>query len=70
MKRVRRDGGGFEGGGGLVGVQLDEADEGIDSGGERGVPDDVVVWGLHDCSFEGGDGMFSESGSHGVSECG
>lgn len=68
MNRVREDEGRIERGGEFIGVELGEADEGRDSSGERAVPDNVVVWELHGCSFERKNGLSFEDCSHGVSE--
>lgn len=53
---------------GLGGVDLGEADDGVKTGGERTVPDDIVGGGMHDAWFEGRDGSITKSCGYGVSE--
>lgn len=61
---------GFEGGGEFVGVDLYEAHEGADTGGEGTVSDDNAERGLSGSCFEGRDGYFVEGCDRGVSEGG
>lgn len=52
----------------LVGVNLDEAGEEFDTGGEEVVTDEISERGLHDGCFENGDAFPAESCSHVVSK--
>lgn len=70
MKEVSADGGRFERGGVLLGVDLDDADKGVITGGHGTMPDYVAGRGLYDGCLEGGDGLFAETCEHGVSEGG
>lgn len=65
---VKGDGGRFEGGRQLVRVDLDEADDGFNTGGEGNVPDKIGGEELHDGFSENGNGSFAESCGHGVSK--
>lgn len=67
MKKVRGDGGSLERAGELVGIEMDEADEGVVSGSEETVSDEIVLGGLHDNCFRSGYGLFAESCVHEVS---
>lgn len=51
-------------------VDLDEADQGADTGRERIMPDNIEKGELHACCFEGGYGLFAEVCSHGMRESG
>lgn len=70
LKSVRGHERSFEGGGDLVGIDLNEADEGVDTSGKRIVPDDVVREKLQYGRFEGGDVFFTEGCGRVVSEGG
>lgn len=64
VEAVRANGGSFKGGGGAVGVDLDEADKEVHTGSEETVRDDIVGKELHDGCFEGADVLFAESCGH------
>lgn len=61
MKEVECNEECFEKTGGLVRVDLEEADETVNTGGRKTVPEDVAGGELHDCCFEGADGLSAES---------
>lgn len=67
MRMVRGGGGSSERDGGLVGIYLVEADEGVDTRGEEVVQADIVGGELHEGYLQGGDGFSTESCSHAVS---
>lgn len=52
----------------LVRVDSKDDDEGVDTDGEKIVPDEIVKGGLHDTCFESKDGFFAEGCRHGMSE--
>lgn len=58
VKTSRGVGGSSERDGGLVGVNLDEADKEVNTSGERTVPNDIVWERLRYVCFESGDGLF------------
>lgn len=70
VKGVGGDGGRYERDDGPVVVDLGETDEGVSSGGEGVVADDIVRKGLHDGGFDDGSGLFPKDCSHGVSRYG
>lgn len=66
IKGVGGDGGSLKKGGDLVGVDVDEAAEEVDNGGEGILPDDIVEGRLRGGCFEGGDGFFAGGWGHAV----
>lgn len=62
------DGGRFQRNGGLVGVDLDEDDEEVDTGDGGIVSDDIVGEEPQDGCFDVGDGFLVESRNYEVSE--
>lgn len=64
MKAVESEGRSSERAGGFVGVDLDETDGGVSTGGEGTLPDDSVREGLRNGCFESWDGLFVEGCSH------
>lgn len=68
MKKVGGDGGRFQGSGGLFGVELNGADEEVDTGDEGTVQDDIVRRRMHDGWYESADGSVAEGCRHRKSE--
>lgn len=68
MKGERADEGRLERDGELFGVDLDEFDEVVTTGGARIVPDYIVGGGLHVGCFKSENGSFAGDGSHEVSK--
>lgn len=60
----------FERGRGLSGIYLDEVNEGVDTGDEECVPDNIVGGRLHDGCFYDGDFIFAVVCGHRVSKGG
>lgn len=52
----------------LFGQDLNQAGKEVGTGGEEIMPDNIVREGLQDGGLEGGEGLFTESCGHGVSE--
>lgn len=54
----------------LAGVDLDEANEKVGTGGKENLPDDVVGQSLRSDCLESEDGLFANGCGHGVNEGG
>lgn len=49
-------------------VDVNGADEGVETGGEETVPDDIIWKGLYDGCFEGRDALLAKGCTCGVRE--
>lgn len=67
VERVEGDERAFERIAELVGVHLDETDEGVDAGGEKTVPDETGRGEKQDGCFESRDGLSAKGCSCGMS---
>lgn len=70
LKNEKGDGERIEEGGGLFGVDLGNADDGVNTSGEGFVPDEQVGRGLHDGCTKGKDGFFAKSCNYWISKGG